>query len=216
MSFINPFKTVEEMSIRTHEILEKTTTPSKQGLDIELETSLLYHLDGTKASDVFQKLGSGFKKSIIIPNFRSAIRSVTSLYKAEDLYTGNREKISSEIQEELQGELTKRGIIVESVLLRDITLPQGLRSSIQAKLREEQDAKKMVFTLAKEKKEAERKQIEARGIKNFQQTVNQSITPNLLKWKGIEATEKLASSKNSKVIVVGGSDGLPLILNSNN
>ena len=109
--------------------------------------------------------------------------------------------------------LAQRGIVIESILLRDIQLPQTLKSSIEAKQQAEQEALAMNFRLQKEKQEAERKRIEAAGIRDFQQIVAQGISPQLLEWKGIEATETLAKSPNAKVVVIGsGKNGLPIIL----
>jgi len=109
--------------------------------------------------------------------------------------------------------LGQRGIVVESILLRDIQLPATLKASIEAKQQAEQEALAMNFRLQKETQEAQRKRIEAQGIRDFQQTVSQGISAQLLEWKGIEATETLAKSSNAKVIVIGGGkNGLPLIL----
>jgi prohibitin 1 len=117
------------------------------------------------------------------------------------------------IQDELVRLLSPRGIIVESVLLRDVQLPAMLKTSIEAKQQAEQDALRMNFVLQKEKQEAERKRIEAQGISDFQRIVAQGISPQLLEWKGIEATERLATSPNAKVVLIGNSrTGLPLIL----
>jgi regulator of protease activity HflC (stomatin/prohibitin superfamily) len=144
---------------------------------------------------------------------RSAIRSVTAAHSASALYTGGREEVGQRIYEELVRQLSNRGVEVQSVLLRDIQLPQMLRSSIEAKQQAEQDALRMAFVLQKEKQEADRKRIEAQGVRDFQQTVTQGISQQLLEWKGIEATEKLANSSNTKVVIIGNTkNGLPLIL----
>jgi regulator of protease activity HflC (stomatin/prohibitin superfamily) len=113
---------------------------------------------------------------------------------------------------QLRRDLEPRGVVVEAVLLRDIQLPAALKQSIEAKQQAEQESLAMSFRLQKEKQEADRKRIEAAGIRDFQQIVAQGISPALLEWKGIEATEKLADSHNSKVVVIGGKNGLPLIL----
>jgi len=121
--------------------------------------------------------------------------------------------VASRRNQELSRILAERGIVVESVLLRDIQLPLMLKSSIEAKQQAEQDALRMNFVLQKEKQEAERKRIEAQGIADFQRIVAQGISPQLLEWKGIEATERLATSPNSKVVLIGSArTGLPLIL----
>jgi len=141
------------------------------------------------------------------------VREATASHSANALYTGAREEVANAIQEQLTSALSPRGIYVERVLLRDIQLPAMLKASIEAKQQAEQDALRMSFVLQKEKQEAERKRIEAQGISDFQRIVAQGISPQLLEWKGIEATEKLAASTNSKVVIVGNSkNGLPLIL----
>jgi len=135
------------------------------------------------------------------------------MHTANALYSGEREKVAQQMYSELSGELSKRGIIVENILLRDITLPLALKQSIEAKQQAEQESLAMSFRLQKETQEAQRKRIEAQGIRDFQQIVAQGISPQLLEWKGIEATENLAKSTNSKVVVIGaGKNGLPLIL----
>ncbi len=186
--------------------------PSEEGLIITLDTSLLFHLDPQKAADVYQKIGPNYVNVVIEPNLRSAIRSATAAHNANALYTGAREEVALQVQKELAAQLGPRGILVENILLRDVQLPAMLKSSIEAKQQAEQDALRMTFVLQKEKQEAERKRIEAQGIADFQRIVAQGISPQLLEWKGIEATEKLASSPNAKVIMIGSArTGLPLI-----
>jgi regulator of protease activity HflC (stomatin/prohibitin superfamily) len=150
---------------------------------------------------------------LIEPNLRAAIREATASHTANALYSGEREMVANQIRDQLMGLLAQRGIVIESILLRDIQLPQTLKSSIEAKQQAEQEALAMNFRLQKEKQEAERKRIEAAGIRDFQQIVAQGISPQLLEWKGIEATETLAKSPNAKVVVIGsGKNGLPIIL----
>jgi prohibitin 1 len=213
MHLVNPFKTNNEMSIRTQEIKESASVPSAEGLVMNLDTSLIYHVDPGKASDVYQKIGPGYETVLIEPNLRAAIREATASHSANALYTGEREMVAKQIYDQLASLLGQRGFIIESILLRDIQLPATLKTSIEAKQQAEQEALAMNFRLQKEKQEAERKRIEAGGIRDFQQIVAQGISPQLLEWKGIEATENLAKSANSKVVVIGNSkNGLPLIL----
>lgn len=210
---INPFKSSNEMSIRTQEIKESASVPSAEGLVMNLDTSLIYHLDPEKAADVYQKIGPNYSNVFIEPNLRAAIREATASHSANALYSGERELVAKQIRDQLTTLLGQRGILVESILLRDIQLPQTLKVSIEAKQQAEQEALAMSFRLQKEKQEAERKRIEAAGIRDFQQIVAQGISPQLLEWKGIEATENLAKSTNAKVVVIGNSkNGLPLIL----
>jgi prohibitin 1 len=210
---INPFKGNNTMSIRTQELKETASVPSGEGLVMTLDTSLLFRLSPEKAAEVYQKIGPGFVEVVVEPNMRSAIRSVTAAHNASALYTGGREEVAQKIYDELVRQLSVRGIEVQSVLLRDIQLPPMLKSSIEAKQQAEQDALRMTFVLQKEKQEADRKRIEAQGVRDFQQTVSQGISQQLLEWKGIEATEKLAESSNSKVVIIGNTkNGLPLIM----
>jgi prohibitin 1 len=144
---------------------------------------------------------------------RAAIREATASHSANALYTGEREQVAQQIKTQLTAELSKRGVEVESILLRDIQLPASLKASIEQKQQAEQEALAMSFRLQRERQEAERKRIEAQGIRDFQQIVAQGISPALLEWKGIEATENLAKSSNAKVVVIGsGKNGLPVIL----
>jgi regulator of protease activity HflC (stomatin/prohibitin superfamily) len=213
MHLINPLKSNNEMSIQTQEIKESASVPSAEGLVMNLDTSLIYHIDPEKAADLYQKIGADYEKVVIEPNLRAAIREATASHSANALYTGEREMVAKQIHDQLVDQLNKRGILVENVLLRDIQLPQTLKASIETKQQAEQEALAMNFRLQKEKQEAERKRIEAAGIRDFQQIVAQGISPQLLEWKGIEATENLAKSGNSKIVVIGNSkNGLPLIL----
>jgi len=210
---INPLKTNNEMSIQTQTIKESANVPSSEGLMMSLDTSLIYHLSPDRAGDVFQHIGADYENVVVEPTLRSAIREATASHTANALYTGEREMVAKQITDQITTELNKRGISVENVLLRDIQLPATLKASIEAKQQAEQEALAMNFRLQKETQEAQRKRIEAAGVRDFQQIVAQGITPSLLEWKGIEATENLAKSPNSKVVVIGNNkNGLPLIL----
>jgi prohibitin 1 len=213
MHLINPLKTNNEMSIQTQTLKESASVPSSEGLVMNLDTSLIYHMNPSKASDVYQKIGANYESVVIEPNLRAAIREATASHTANALYTGEREMVAKQIYDQLNSLLGARGFVVESILLRDIQLPTTLKASIEAKQQAEQEALAMNFRLQKETQEAQRKRIEAAGIRDFQQIVAQGISPQLLEWKGIEATESLAKSSNTKVVVIGNNkNGLPLIL----
>jgi prohibitin 1 len=210
---INPLKTNNEMSIQTQTLKESANVPSSEGLMMSLDTSLIYHLNPDRATEVFQKIGADYENLVVEPTLRSAIREATASHSANALYTGEREMVAKQIYDQLTSELNKRGLTVENVLLRDIQLPATLKAAIEAKQQAEQESLAMNFRLQKETQEAQRKRIEAAGVRDFQQIVAQGITPSLLEWKGIEATENLAKSPNSKIVVIGNSkNGLPLIL----
>lgn len=213
MHVINPLKTNNELSIQTQSVKESASVPSSEGLMMNLDTSLIYHLNPDRAAEVFQKTGSDYEDKLVEPMLRAAIREATASHSANSLYTGEREMVAKQILDQLTIQLNQRGITVENVLLRDIQLPATLKASIEAKQQAEQEALAMNFRLQKETQEAQRKRIEAQGVRDFQQIVAQGISPQLLEWKGIEATELLAKSSNTKVVVIGNSkNGLPLIL----
>jgi prohibitin 1 len=210
---ISPLKTNNEMSVQTQTIKESASVPSSEGLMMALDTSLIFHLNPDRAAEVFQKIGSDYQDKVVENQLRSAIREATASHTANALYTGEREMVAKQILDRISEDLGKRGITVEAILLRDIQLPATLKASIEAKQQAEQEALAMNFRLQKETQEAQRKRIEAAGVRDFQQIVAQGITPSLLEWKGIEATENLAKSANSKVVVIGNNkNGLPLIL----
>lgn len=213
VNFVNPLANVVKFSIKTQELKEDMNVPSMEGLSVQLEISLLYHLNQENANIIYKTVGENYTERIIVPQFRSVVRGVTAKYEAKALYTSGRETLAKEIESELAKLIKDRGITVESAALRQIILPPGLTNAIEEKLKAEQESQRMQFILLKEKQEAERKRIEAQGISDFQNIVARGISDQLLKWKGIEATEKLAASQNSKIIVIGsGNSGLPIIL----
>lgn len=213
VNLVLPFTRVVKMSIQTQEVKETAEVPSKEGLMMELEGSLLFRLDPAKAAEVYRTVGRNYQEIVVFPQIRSAIREVTASYDAKALYSAQREEIARETFKLFQEMDKGRGMIAEAVLLRKIGLPPIVANAIQEKLKREQEAEQMKFVLQKEQQEAERKRIEAQGIADFQKIVAQGISAQLLEWKGIEATEKLANSPNSKVIVVGNpKSGLPIIL----
>ncbi|MDH3267319.1 MAG: prohibitin family protein [Ignavibacteria bacterium] len=215
VNMVNPMANVEKMSIKTQELKELMSVPSKEGLSVDLEISLLFKLDSEKANEIYKTVGPNYAEIILTPQFRSVVRGVTARYEAKALYTASREKLAGEILDELEKLVGPRGIIVEQAPLRQIQLPERLTKSIEEKLQAEQESQRMEFILTREKQEADRKRIEAKGIADFQEIVSKGISEQLLKWKGIEATEKLANSTNTKVVIIGsGKDGLPIILGS--
>jgi prohibitin 1 len=211
---VNPLASMTLMSVRTKEVFEHAEAPSKEGLNVALEVSCLYHLKASEAANIYRQVGPNYEQVVVNPQFRAAIRGITVNHEAKDLYTSSRELISTEIFQDLETNLGKRGIVVETILLRKVDLPKLVVEAINAKLAADQQAQQMRFVLDKERQEAERKRIEAQGIQDFQRIISQGLTDQLLRWKGIETTRALAESANSKVVIVGGRDGLPLILNT--
>ena len=211
-----PWFGVHRINCRTLQTEEQTQTPTGEGLVVGLDVSLVYHAEPTAAADIFSRYGGleGVRQSVLIPEFRSVIRDVTAGFNAVDLYSGRREEIGQKMLTDLRQRMQGRGINVEAILLRNIVLPDQVAKAVEAKLAADQQAQQMEFVLKKESREAERKRIEAQGIADFQRIVTAGITPGLLEWKGIEATKALAESPNAKIIIAGGKNGLPIILNS--
>jgi regulator of protease activity HflC (stomatin/prohibitin superfamily) len=213
LNLVNPLARVAKLSVKTQEIKEVMDVPSREGLTMQLEASVLFHLDPEKAAEVYKTLGTDYVAILLQPQFRSVTRGVTAQFEARALYTSEREQLAREMAAELKKLVEPRGVVVESTPLRRLTLPQRLAAAIEEKLGAEQESQRMQFVLAREKQEAERRRIEAQGIADFQRVVSQGIDERLLRWKGIEATEKLAASQNTKIVIVGaGKDGLPVIL----
>jgi len=210
-----PWLGVHRINCRTLQMEERTTTPTGEGLLVGLDVSVVYHADADKAAVTFGRYGGldGLQANVLVPEFRSMIRDITAGFNTVDLYSGRRQEVSEKMVSELKKRMEGRGISIEAVLLRNVELPKQVSDAVETKLAADQKAQQMEFVLRKEEREAERKRIEARGISDFQRIVTAGITPGLLTWKGIEATEKLAESANSKIVVIGGKNGLPLILN---
>ena len=215
LNFKMPWEKVHEMTVRQQQLHEQGNVPSSEMLVLGLQTTLFFHLQTDKATSVYDKLGPNYVQATVEPNFISAMRESTSKHKAEELFSGKqRDVIAEEAFVRMRTDLGPYGVEVEKVLLRDISPPETLKRAIEAKQQAEQEALAMTFRLQKERQEAERKRIEAQGIKDFQDIVRKGIDEQLLVWKGIEATESLAKSPNTKIVVVGNKQGLPLILDS--
>jgi prohibitin 2 len=161
-----------------------------------------------------QKVGPDYRDRIVIPEVVAAVRSVMSAYRPQQLFAVRSEEMQSAIIERAAKEARARYVSIDDVLIREIRLPAAVQTAIQVKLQQEQQAEEYKYRLIRENQEKTRKQIEAEGIAIFQDTVNKTVTESLLRWKGIEATENLARSPNTKIIIVGGRDGLPVILDT--
>jgi prohibitin 1 len=214
MHIVNPLLKVHDMSVRTQQISEDAKVPSKEGLIVNLDITVLYALNSREASEVYKTIGLDYENVIIVPLLRSVVRGVTAGYEAKALYTAEREALANQMMEQLKPMVEKRGINLEKVMLRSVKLPDILATAIEKKLEAEQQSEQMKFVLDREKQEAERKRIEAKGISDYNKEVAQSLTKEIIQLRGIEATNKLAESNNSKIVIAGGRDGLPVILGS--
>jgi len=212
---VNPFSQLKVFSTKTILMNQQNHVPTKEGLTVDLDVAVLFHIDKEQVRSIYLSLGENYAEVVIQPELASAVRGLTSESEAKALYTEGRSEMQTRLKDQLGGALSPRGIVIEDVLLKAVTLPELLKHSIELKAQAEQESARMAFVLAKERQEAERKSIEAKGIADFQKIVSEGISPQLLKWKGIEATEKLAESSNSKVVIVGNSEqGLPVILSA--
>jgi prohibitin 1 len=198
---------------QTDERREDLHILSADGASIEMEASIWFRPIVNKLDSLQISVGPNYFAVVVGPALRGEARSIVGRYKPDEIYSTKREIISSEILEAVSGVLKEKFIDVENVIIRNVVLPPKITEAINEKLAADQEQQRMQFVLLKEEQEANRKKIEAQGIADFQRIITRGLTDNLLRWKGIEATIKLAESPNSKVVVIGSSKtGLPLIL----
>jgi len=224
LNFVLPWQKVRQYSIQTTEFTEAIEVMSKDGLEIRIDFTLPHRLAPSVAPYIHKNYRD-WKGTLLCPSTRSAIRDVAATYLAEKIWGPDRAEAALQMDKTIKRKLNEpfdsipdvtEAVMVDNLLLRDIDLPAKVTAAIEAKMQADQDAQKMEFILAKETQEAERKRIEAKGIADFQKIVSEGISDKLIKWKGIEATQKLAESNNSKVVIIGsGEDGLPVILGGN-
>jgi regulator of protease activity HflC (stomatin/prohibitin superfamily) len=202
--WFNPFTTkLIKTSVQINDIELSLSLPSKEGLSVVAQISILYKIDDNSVPKVIRNLGLRYE-TIISNVFRSASADVCARYFAKDMHSGMRAEIEQAIKTKMSETLTEQGILVKAVLLKSIQLPAGLASSIEQKLQAEQDAMRMVFILQQEKLEAERKIIEATGTKDAQKIISEGLTEQIIKIRSIEAFLELSKSPNSKIIVTDG------------
>ncbi len=216
VNLVNPLMRVHSFSIKTQEMKETMMVPSQEGLQVDLDVSVLYKMKPESASDIFNTIGPNFESIVILPVFRSAVRSVSVKYDAKSLYTSGREIIAKTLFDSLQDALDERGFSIEKVLLRSIQLPPTLTNAIEDKLKADQEAQRMEFVLEKAKLEAEQKRIEAVGIKDANTIIAEGLTPNYIRWYRIEMLKELVNSPNNTIIIIPEDlEGVPMIMNNN-
>ena len=214
-TIIAPWNKMVLYEVRQHEVMDKMAVLSSNGLEIILDVSSWYQPSYKDLALLHQKRGVNYLETVVKPAMRSATRSVIGRYNPEEIYSSKRDAIEGEIYTESKKILDDQYVQLNRVLVRDITLPPTIKAAIENKLKQEQSALEYEFKIVKEKKEAERITIAAQGKADANRILNASLTSNILKDKGIEATLKLAESPNTKVVIVGGKDGMPLILGGN-
>lgn len=212
---IAPWNHVVVYEVRQQQVQEKMAVLSSNGLEISIDVSIWYQPEYENLGFLHQEKGLSYVDRVVRPSVRSATRSVIGRYTPEEIYSTKRDAIQTEIQEETEKVLNTQFVQLNEVLVRDITLPTTIKQAIENKLKQEQASLEYEFKLQKQTKEAERVVIEAKGKAEANRILSASLTDNILKEKGIEATLELSKSDNAKVVVVGNSDGLPLILGNN-
>ncbi|MBU2415680.1 prohibitin family protein, partial [Patescibacteria group bacterium] len=215
-----PLAKVTKMSVRTEEYTmsiaqgegkrsgaDAITSLTKEGLSVDLDMTVLYRIDEEKASEIYRTVGLTYEEKIIRPTIRTSIRDIIAQYEAKDIYSEKRQEAARNILEKLKSEIKDRGIIIEDVLLRNVQLPANLSQSIQEKLQAEQEAQKYDFLLVKEKKEKERKIIEAEGQRDSQKIINESLSNNYLYYLYIK---DLKERQGTIYVPTSPSTGMPL------
>lgn len=213
---VAPWNTMFVYEVREKQLEESMSVLSSNGLNIKLDVTVRVNPKYNKIGDLHDEFGRDFLNSLVRPEIRSSVRKIIGRFNPEELYSTRRDEVQDLITSDLAGTLDSNYIELRAVLIRDIVLPEKVRTAIEEKIEAEQLALKYEYILDQERKEAERRIIEAEAKAESNRILNASLTPNILRDKGIEATLDLANSPNSKVIVVGsGDDGLPLILGGN-
>ncbi len=211
--FYNPFiATYLTVPVRTTNLEVKLEIPSKEGLNIRCETSILYRIEQHKVTDILREVGRNYEEDIISPVFRSALADISSRFMAKDMHTGERSVIESAVQEMMMKTLGPRGFVIEAVLMKRVILPPMLANAIEEKLSAEQDAQRMQFILDRERQEAERQRIQATGVRDAQKILAEGLTPEILRYEAIEAFRELSTSPNAKIIITNPDN--PLMINT--
>lgn len=214
---IAPWNKMYKYNVKEQAREETMDVLDKNGLSINVDVTVRFNPLYNKIGNLEEEFGQEYVTTLVVPEVRSSVRNVMGRYTAEEIYSTRRTEVESAIKNETQSILKDRYIDMRALLIRSINLPNDIKVAIENKLTREQEALEMTYVNDREKMEAERKQIEAQGIANYNRTVNASLTTNIIRLRGIEATLKLAESSNTKVVVVGsGKDGLPLILGNSN
>jgi len=209
---LNPFVSrVIRVPTRTTNLEVRLNLPSKEGLNVNSEISILYHIDAQKAPELIATVGERYEDVMILSVFRSAAADVCSRFLAKDMHSGQRGIIEEEIKHHMDSLLTGRGFVIESVLLKSINLPPGLYDAIESKLEAEQIAQRMEFELQRERLEAQRKLIEAQGVRDAQKVLAEGLSLEIIQWRSLEVLQQLSSSPNAKLIITDGKT--PVLIN---
>ena len=212
LKLIAPWDTLQIYTIRVQEAKHEIEVLTKEGLGVKLHLSVRYHPEPEMVGMLHQRVGPNYKERIVLPEVESALRVIMGGFTMHQVYGSERGLVQKVINESLEG-VSQKYVRIDDLILRHVELPAEVRKSIEEKMREKELAEAHEYKLEREQLEARRKEIEAVGLKRYNDVLDSSITPNLLKWRGIEATRELAQSNNTKTIIVGnrGND-MPLML----
>jgi regulator of protease activity HflC (stomatin/prohibitin superfamily) len=210
--FISPLNKMIVYETRQQETAEDMNVLSSNGLEISVDVSAWYKPEYSKLGLLHSKIGKDYLRRIVVPSLRASARSVIGRYTPEQIYSTKRDVIQDEIFEEAKNILDDKYVDLTQILIRSIILPPTIKAAIESKLKQEQESLEYEFKLEKAQKEAERQRIEAEGKANANKILSASLTDMILREKGISATLELAKSPNTKVVIIGNSDGMPLIL----
>jgi regulator of protease activity HflC (stomatin/prohibitin superfamily) len=225
LNVINPMVSIKKFNVQTqnytmsaiHDEGDKSGDDAiriltADGLEVVMDITVLYRIVPEKSPEILRTLGRDLTDKIIRPVSRTKIRDNAVFYDAIALYSVKREEFQQKIFQSIEKEFTTRGIVLESIMIRNITLPNSVRQTIESKINAEQESQKMRFVLDKERQEAERKRVEAQGIADYQRILTSSLTDKLLQYEQIKAQKELATSSNAKVIVMGAGKNAPILI----
>jgi regulator of protease activity HflC (stomatin/prohibitin superfamily) len=215
LHFKAPWNEVYVYEVSESKEEEKMDVLDKNGLSISVDVTVRFYPLFDKIGYIHEKFNRSYIEKLVIPEVRSSVRQVMGRYSAEEIYSTKRSEVEMAIKSETGNVLSENNIQMKALLIRSINLPAQIKEAIESKLEQEQEALAYQYRLDKEKSEAERKRIAAEGEAAANDIINSSLTGALLKMRGIEATLELSKSENSKVVIIGGKDGMPLILGDN-
>ena len=214
LHIIQPWDIMYIYDVRVQEETQNIDVLTADGLTINVQISLRFQIIRDRLPVLHQEIGPRYRDKVVIPIMNSAVRQTIGSYRPDDLYSTARQELQDQMLVDAVEEMGRIPILIQGFVVKSITLPEVLRSSIESKLVAEQDYLRYKYLLLEAQQEARRKIIEGEGIQAYQMLVNQHMTPNFLKYEGIKATKDLAASPNAKIVVIGGKDGLPVILNA--
>ena len=216
LHFINPLLNVQRIDIKTQNYTmsgindegEKSGDDAikvlaSDGLEVTIDLTVLYRVIASETPKLLSETGPDYKDKIVRPLTRTKIRDNAVYYQAVELFSNRRDEFQQRIYKSIESNFKERGLLLEQLLIRNITLPNSVKASIESKINAEQDAKKMEFVLQKERQEAERKRVEAQGIADYQRIINTGLTDQQLQYEQIQAIKELALSQNAKIVMMG-------------